>query len=231
LDVALCGGAEACVTPLAIGGFTSMKALHLGADPARASIPFDADRSGFVLGEGAGILALEELEHAKRRGARIYAEVTGFGESCDAYHITAPDPEGRGASLAMRNALADAGLTPADMDYINAHGTATPLNDRCETLAIHTVFGADARVPVSSTKSMTGHLLGAAGAAEAIVCAYAVRDGFIPATVNLRKQDPECDLNIIAGAGVETPVRYALSNSLGFGGHNAALVISRYEGD
>ncbi|MDR3278019.1 MAG: beta-ketoacyl-ACP synthase II [Oscillospiraceae bacterium] len=231
LDVMLCGGAEACVTPLAVGGFTSMKALHEGGDPARASIPFDRERSGFILGEGAGILVLEELERAKRRGARIYAEVMGFGESCDAYHITAPDPEGRGASLAMRNAVADAGLAPAEVDYINAHGTSTPLNDKCETLAIRTVFGASARVPVSSTKSMTGHLLGAAGAAEAIVCACAVRDGFIPATVNLRNQDPECDLNVVAGAGVASPVRHALSNSLGFGGHNAALVISRYEGD
>jgi 3-oxoacyl-[acyl-carrier-protein] synthase II len=227
-DVMLCGGAEACVIPLAMGGFTSMQALHVGSDASRASIPFDRERSGFVLGEGAGMLILEELERAKARGARIYAEVTGFGDSCDAYHITAPEPTGRGAVLAMKNALADAGLPPSEIDYINAHGTSTQLNDRGEALAINKVFGAGARVPVSSTKSMTGHLLGAAGAVEAIVCARAVRDGFIPANINLRERDEDCAVNLVT-AGTETPVRHALSNSLGFGGHNATLIISRYE--
>jgi 3-oxoacyl-[acyl-carrier-protein] synthase II len=227
-DVMLCGGAESCVTPLAVGGFTSMKALHEGTDPNRASIPFDRARTGFVLGEGAGILILEEVEHAKRRGAQIYAEVLGFGESCDAYHITAPEPEGRGAALAIRNAIADASLTPAEIDYINAHGTSTQLNDRGETLAIRAVFGENGRAAVSSTKSMTGHLLGAAGAVEAIVCALAVRDGYIPATVNIQNQDPECALNLVANTGRAELIRYALSNSLGFGGHNAALVIARF---
>jgi 3-oxoacyl-[acyl-carrier-protein] synthase II len=206
-----------------------MKALHLGTDASRASIPFDSERSGFVLGEGAGMLVLEDMERAEARGARIYAEVTGFGDSCDAYHITAPEPTGRGAILAMENAIRDAKLSPNDIGYINAHGTSTPLNDRCEALAINSVFGAGTRVHVSSTKSMTGHLLGAAGAVEAIVCAHAVRDGFLPANINLRERDVECELNIIIGAGLEAPVRHALSNSLGFGGHNATLVISRYE--
>jgi 3-oxoacyl-[acyl-carrier-protein] synthase II len=228
-DVMLCGGAEACVIPLAMGGFTSMQALHTGSDAARASIPFDRERSGFVLGEGAGMLMLEELEHAKARGARIYAEVTGFGDSCDAYHITAPEPTGRGAVLAMENAISDAGLSPSDIGYINAHGTSTQLNDKGESIAINKVFGAGTRVPVSSTKSMTGHLLGAAGAVEAIVCAYAVRDGFLPANINLRERDADCAVNLVTGTGAETPVRHALSNSLGFGGHNATLIISRYE--
>ncbi|GHV36979.1 3-oxoacyl-[acyl-carrier-protein] synthase 2 [Clostridia bacterium] len=226
-DVMLCGGAEACVIPLAIGGFTSMKALHEGSDKSRASIPFDRERSGFVLGEGAGMLVLEELEHAKARGAALCAEVTGFGDSCDAYHVTAPEPTGRGAALAMANALRDAGLNPRDIDYINAHGTSTPLNDKCEARAINDVFGEGTTVPVSSTKAMTGHLLGAAGAVEAIVCAFAVRDGFLPANINLRELDAECNLNVLT-AGLETPARHALSNSLGFGGHNATLIISRY---
>jgi 3-oxoacyl-[acyl-carrier-protein] synthase II len=227
-DVMLCGGAEACVIPLAIGGFTSMQALHIGDDASRASIPFDRERSGFVLGEGAGILVLEELEHALSRGARIYAEVTGFGDSCDAHHITAPEPNGRGAVLAMENALSDANLSPSDVGYINAHGTSTPLNDRGEAIAINKVFGEGTRVPVSSTKSMTGHLLGAAGAVEAIVCAYAVRDGYIPANINLRERDSDCAVNVIT-SGTETPVRHAMSNSLGFGGHNATLIISHCE--
>jgi len=230
-DVMLCGGAEACVIPLAMGGFTSMKALHEGADPNFASIPFDSERSGFVLGEGAGMLMLEELEHAKARGATIYAEVTGFGESCDAYHITAPEPSGSGAVAAMQTAIADAGLTPADIGYINAHGTSTPLNDKGEAIAITKLFGEGADVAVSSTKSMTGHLLGAAGAVEAIVCANTVREGFVPPTINTKNIDPECAVNVITGAGIEVPVKHSISNSLGFGGHNATLVISRYEGD
>ena len=230
-DVMLCGGAEACVIPLAVGGFTSMQALHVGDNPARASIPFDRERSGFVLGEGAGMLVLEELEHATARGAAIYAEVSGFGESCDAYHITAPHPEGSGAILAMQNAISDASLLPCDVGYINAHGTSTPLNDKGEAIAINAVFGDGTQIPVSSTKAMTGHLLGAAGAVEAIVCAYAVRDGFLPANINLNEQDPECRVNLVTGTGSAAAIKHALSNSLGFGGHNAALIISRYEGD
>ncbi|GHT80109.1 hypothetical protein FACS1894104_5560 [Actinomycetota bacterium] len=190
-DVVVCGGAEAVVVPMAMGGFTSMQALHTGTDPKRASIPFDAQRSGFVLGEGAGIVVLENLEHAQARNATIYAELCGFGATCDAYHITAPDPSGDGAVGAMRRALDDAGLAPNAIDYINAHGTSTPLNDKGEAAAIHTLFAdkdfvekdfaeKDSLPPVSSTKSMTGHLLGAAGAIEAIICALAVRDGFIP---------------------------------------------------
>jgi 3-oxoacyl-[acyl-carrier-protein] synthase II len=228
-DVMLCGGAEACVSPLAVGGFTSMKALYEGCDPARASIPFDKERRGFVLGEGAGMLMLEELSHAKARGARIYAELVGFGDSCDAYHITAPDPSADGAARALANAICDAGLTPADIGYINAHGTSTPLNDKCETLAIHRVFGEETQIPVSSTKSMTGHLLGAAGAVEAIVCVNAVREGFLPPNINLREPDPECRLNIITEPGENAGVKYALSDSLGFGGHNGAVVFARYD--
>ena len=228
-DVMLCGGADACVSELAIGGFTSMRALHTGCDPERASIPFDRERSGFVLGEGSGMLMLEELEHAKKRGATIFAEVTGYGESCDAHHITAPDPTGSGAVKAMQSAISDAGLSPADIGYINAHGTSTPLNDKGEALAINNVFG-DYAVPVSSTKAMTGHMLGAAGAVEAIVCALSVRDGFMPPNINLRERDSECDLNIITGDGLLSPVRHAMSNSFGFGGHNATVIISRYEG-
>ena len=227
-DVMLCGGADACVSELAIGGFTSMRALHTGCNPERASIPFDRERSGFVLGEGSGMLMLEELEHAKKRGAAIFAEVTGYGESCDAHHITAPDPTGSGAVKAMQSAISDAGLSPADIGYINAHGTSTPLNDKGEALAINNVFG-DYAVPVSSTKAMTGHMLGAAGAVEAIVCALSVRDGFIPPNINLCERDPECDLNIITGDGLLSPVRHAMSNSFGFGGHNATVIISRYE--
>jgi len=229
-DVMLCGGTEACVNPLAIGGFTSMKALHEGADATRASIPFDAERSGFVLGEGAGVLVLEELEHARRRGAKILAEVTGYGATCDAHHITAPEPSGKPAARAMSDALRDAGLSPGDLSYINAHGTSTPMNDKTETLAIKTAFGeASARIPVSSTKSMLGHLLGAAGAVEAIICVQALTDGFIPATINYRQPDPECDLDIVPNEGRAATLRHAMSVSLGFGGHNAAVIFSRYE--
>ncbi|MDR1116704.1 MAG: beta-ketoacyl-ACP synthase II [Oscillospiraceae bacterium] len=231
LDAVLCGGAEGCITPLAIGGFTSMKALSESGDPNRASIPFDLDRDGFVMGEGAGILMLEELEHARKRGAKIYAEVTGYAATCDAYHITAPDPTGQGGADAMRLAVEDAGLRSEDIGYINAHGTSTPLNDKGETLAVKKVFGDKAYgIPISSTKSMTGHLLGAAGAIEAIICAYAVKDGFIPATINYEKPDPDCDLDIVPNVGRSAPVKHAMSNSLGFGGHNASIIISRYDG-
>jgi 3-oxoacyl-[acyl-carrier-protein] synthase II len=228
LDAALCGGAEGCVTPLAIGGFTSMQALHTGDDPARASIPFDKERSGFVLGEGAAVLMLEELENALARGAKIYAEVVGFGESCDAFHITAPEPHGAGSALAMRNAVADAGISPAEIDYINAHGTSTELNDKCECEAIKQVFGNETDVLISSTKSMTGHLLGAAGAVEAMFCALSLRDGFILPTIGTKELSEECSLNILLGDGKKKDIKYALSNSLGFCGHNGAVVFGAY---
>jgi 3-oxoacyl-[acyl-carrier-protein] synthase II len=230
-DAVLTGGAESVVIPLAIGGFTSMQALYTGLHVERASIPFDAERSGFVLGEGAGMLMLEEWEHAHARGALIYAELSGFGASCDAYHITAPDPQGSGGIRAMRRALEDAGLRPEEIDYLNAHGTSTPLNDKGEAKAIKAVFGPDCALPVSSTKSMTGHLLGAAGAIEALICAHAVREGFIPPTINYRVFDPECDLDVVPNKGRALACEHAMSNSLGFGGHNATLVVSRYVKD
>ena len=230
-EVMLCGGTEASVTPLAIGGFTSMKALTQSEDPARASIPFDAERSGFVLGEGAGVLLLEELEHAQARGARIYAEVLGYGATCDAYHMTAPRPDGSGGAKAMAMALSDGGVEPEAVDYINAHGTSTHLNDAGETAAIKTVFGQHAaRLAVSSTKSMTGHMLGAAGAVEAIFTALALHDGFIPATINYRTPDPACDLDVVPNAGRQSDIRFAVSNSLGFGGHNGSLLLKKWEG-
>jgi len=228
--VMLCGGAEAAITPLAMGGFTSMKALTESQDPARASIPFDAQRSGFVMGEGAGVLMLEEYEHAKSRGAKIYAEVIGYGANCDAHHITAPAPGGAGGAACMAQALADAGIAPEEVDYINAHGTSTPMNDACETAAIHSTFGGRAeKLLVSSTKSMTGHLLGAAGAVEAIFTALALKEGFIPATIGYREADPACDLDIVPNEGRKADIRVALSNSLGFGGHNAAIVLRKWE--
>ena len=226
-DAAVCGGSEATVVPLGVGGFTAMQALHIGDNPSRASIPFDAERSGFVMGEGAGILVLEEYQQARARGAHIYAEIAGFGASCDAFHITAPEPEGRGALASMSRAISDAGLSTADIDYINAHGTSTPLNDKSETLAIHTLFGAETSVPVSSTKSMTGHMLGAAGAVEAIACIMALHDDFIPPTINYRVPDPECALDVVPNEGRATQVKVAMSNSLGFGGHNTSLVLSK----
>ncbi|MDR3149575.1 MAG: beta-ketoacyl-ACP synthase II [Oscillospiraceae bacterium] len=230
-DVMMCGGTEACVSPLTIGGFTSMKALYEGGDVSRASIPFDAERSGFVLGEGAGIIVLEELEHALKRGADILAELSGYGASCDAYHITAPEPTGVMAVRAISDAISDAGLAPEQIGYINAHGTSTPMNDKTETLAVKSAFGySAAEIPVSSTKSMTGHLLGAAGTVEAIVCVNALRDGFVPATINYRVPDPECALNIVPNAGRAISVEHAMSISLGFGGHNAALIFSKYGG-
>ena len=228
-EVMLCGGGEAAITPLAMGGFTAMKALYEGTDPRRASIPFDAERSGFVMGEGAGALLLEELDHALARGARIYAEVAGYGANCDAHHITAPAPGGAGGAACIALALADGDIMPEAVDYINAHGTSTPLNDASETAAIHTVFGnRAAELMVSSTKSMTGHLLGAAGAVEAIFTALALKEGFVPATIGYQVPDPACDLDIVPNTGRNANLRIALSNSLGFGGHNAALVLKKW---
>lgn len=229
-DVMLCGGTESAVTPLAIGGFTSMKALCQNDDPSRASIPFDAERSGFVLGEGAGILLLEELEHAKARGAKIYAELVGYGATCDAYHMTAPRPDGSGAAKAMAMAIADAGAAPEEVGYINAHGTSTPLNDAGETAAVKAVFGDHAyKLAMSSTKSMTGHMLGAAGAVEAIFTALSLHDSFLPATIHYSVPDPACDLDVVPNEGRSADIRYALSNSLGFGGHNGSILLKKWE--
>ena len=229
-DVMLCGGTEAAVTPLAIGGFTSMKALSQATDPARASIPFDAERTGFVLGEGTGVLVLEELEHALKRGAHIYAEIVGYGVTCDAYHMTAPRPDGSGGAKAMAMAIADAGITPEEVGYINAHGTSTHLNDAGETAAVKTVFGDHARkLAMSSTKSMTGHMLGAAGAVEAIFTAMTLKDGYLPATIHYSVPDPECDLDVVPNEGRSADVRYAPSNSLGFGGHNGSVLLKKWE--
>ncbi len=229
-DVMLCGGTEAAVTPLAIGGFTSMKALSQATDPARASIPFDAERSGFVLGEGAGVLVLEELEHARKRGAHIYAEIVGYGVTCDAYHMTAPRPDGSGGAKAMAMAIADAGIEAEEVGYINAHGTSTHLNDAGETAAVKTVFGDHAhKLAMSSTKSMTGHMLGAAGAVEAIFTALTLKDGYLPATIHYAVPDPECDLDVVPNVGRSADVRYALSNSLGFGGHNGSILLKKWE--
>ncbi len=227
-DIVLCGGTENGIIPIALAGFSNMKALHTGDDPTCASIPFDARRSGFVMGEGAGCLVLESLTHAQARGATILAEVAGYGASGDAYHITSPAPEGDAAARAIRGAIEDAGLTPADVDYINAHGTSTPLNEKYETIAIKKAFGDAAyKVKVSSTKSMTGHLLGGAAAVEAIACVMAIRDGIIPPTIGYQEPDPECDLDITPNKAVEMPVNVAISNSLGFGGHNACILFKK----
>ena len=229
-DVMLCGGAESAVTPLAIGAFTSMRALTQNPDPNRASIPFDAEHSGFVLGEGAAVLLLEELGHAQARGAQIYAEVVGYGATCDAYHMTAPRPDGSGGAKAMEMALADGGVKPDEVDYINAHGTSTPLNDASETTAVKAVFGDHAyQLAISSTKSMTGHMLGAAGAVEALFCAKTLQEGYLPATINYQVPDPACDLDVVPNQGRSADVRYALSNSLGFGGHNGSLLFKKWE--
>lgn len=227
-DIMLTGGAEASITPLGIGGFSSMKALSTATDKNRASIPFDAERNGFVMGEGAGALVLEEYEHAKKRGATIYAEIVGYGVSCDAFHMTAPDSEANGAAACFKMALNDAQLSADDIDYINAHGTSTPLNDKLETLGVKKVFGEDTKVMVSSTKGNTGHLLGAAGAIEAIITVKALQDGFVPATINYSQPDPECDLDIVPNIGRQQEIQYAMSNSLGFGGHNACIVLKKY---
>lgn len=229
LDVCMCGGSEASITDLGVGGFTSMKALNETDDITRASIPFDKERNGFIIGEGAGCLMLESLEHARARGARIYGEVLGFGASCDAHHITAPSPGGEGAAMAMQAALDDARLQADEIGYINAHGTSTPMNDKCEAAAIKAVFGGN-KVFVSSTKSMTAHMLGAAGAVEGIICILAIGEGVLPPTINYRVPDEECDLNIIANTAVKAECKYAISNSLGFGGHNATIVFGGHHG-
>ena len=229
-EVMLAGGAEASITPLAMGGFTSMSALTTASDPKRASIPFDAERSGFVMGEGSAILVLEELDHALARNAKIYGEIVGYGATCDAYHITAPDPTGVWSAACMEQALNDAGLSPEKVDYINAHGTSTPLNDSGETAAIHKVFGDHAKeLMVSSTKSMTGHLLGASGAVEAMFSVLALKDGFVPATINYQVPDPACDLDIVPNEGRQADIKVAISDSLGFGGHNTCLVFRKWE--
>lgn len=229
-DVCLCGGSEAAITPLAVGGFTAMRALATTADVSRASIPFDAERSGFVMGEGSAMLMLESLEHAQARGAHIYAEVVGYGATCDAHHITAPRPDGSGGAMAMSLALEDGAIAPTDIDYINAHGTSTNLNDAGETAAVKAIFGDHAyHLAISSTKSMTGHMLGAAGAMEAFICAKALEEGFIPATIHHQIPDPACNLDIVPNQGRTQTIRYALSNSLGFGGHNASIVLKRWE--
>ena len=226
----MCGGSEGCICEMGIGGFTVMHALNLSTDPKRASIPFDAERSGFVMGEGAGILVIEELEHAKKRGAKIYGEIVGYGATCDAHHITAPDPEGLGAANCMKMAVEDAGLKPEDVDYINAHGTSTPLNDAGETKAIKAAFGDHAyKLMVSSTKSMTGHLLGGSGAVEAIITTKALQEGFVPATINYQVPDPACDLDIVPNEGRKADIKVAISNSLGFGGHNATTAFKKWE--
>jgi len=229
-DVMITGGAEATVTPMAMGGFANMKALSERNDsPATASRPFDATRDGFVMGEGAAVVILEELEHAEKRGARIYAEIVGYGATGDAYHLTAPAPNGEGAQRAMKRAMKDGGLLPADIQYINAHGTSTPANDLNETAAIKAVFGEHARqLNVSSTKSATGHMLGAAGAVEFVVGALVVNENIIPPTINYETPDPDCDLNYTPNTPVERDVTAVLSNSFGFGGHNTTLAIRRY---
>jgi 3-oxoacyl-[acyl-carrier-protein] synthase II len=228
-DVMVCGGSESPITYLGVSGFSSLKALSTrNDDPERASRPFDRDRDGFVVAEGAGILVIEELEHARKRGARIYAEVLGFGASCDAYHITAPEESGEGPARAMRWALKDARLAPEDIDYVNAHGTSTIYNDRVETKSLKMVFGDHAKkLAVSSTKSMTGHLLGGSGALEAAITSLAISEGVVPPTVNYETPDPECDLDYVPNAARKMEVRAAISNSLGFGGHNAVICLGK----
>lgn len=227
-DAMLAGGAEAALTPLSLSGFCGLQALSLSTDPNRASIPFDAERNGFVIGEGAGAVVLEDYESAVRRGARIYAEIVGYGATADAYHMTAPHPEATGPAAAMRIAVEDAKIPPDAVSYINAHGTSTQLNDKAETLAIKKVFGDHAyKLSVSSTKSMTGHLLGAAGAIEAVASVMSIVEGFLPPTINYQTADPECDLDYVPNQGRKAEVHYALSNSLAFGGHNASLLFAK----
>lgn len=231
LDACIAGGSEAPITRIALAGFNNMTALTRESDPKLASLPFDIRRSGFVIGEGGGIVILESLDTALERGARIIAEVVGYGSTADAYHITSPDPDGEGAAMAMKLAMQEAGVQPADIDYINAHGTSTPLNDKYETIAIKKALGeAAGKVAVSSTKSMTGHLLGAAGAVEAIAAALATRDDIIPPTIGYGQPDPDCDLDYVPNQARKKTVRYVLSNSLGFGGHNGTLCIKKWEG-
>lgn len=229
-DVMVVGGTEASITPTGVAGFSNIKALSTVTDKLRASIPFDKERSGFVMGEGAGVIVLEELEHAKKRNAKIYAEMVGYGASSDAYHITSPLPDGEGGARAMINAMEDAGITPKDVTYINAHGTSTPLNDKCETSAVKTALGEYANtVMVSSTKGHTGHLLGAAGGVEAIACVKAIEDNFVPATIGYKEKDEECDLDIVPNIGRNIEVKVAMSNSLGFGGHNSTVIFKKYQ--
>lgn len=231
VDVMVAGGSEAAVVPFGVAGFGAMKALSCrNDDPERASRPFDADRDGFVIAEGAGILVLESEEHAKARGAEILAEVVGYGESCDGYHITSPRPDAAGAIYAMEMALTDAAMDPSKVDYFNAHGTSTKYNEISEAMALQRVFGEDTMPPVSSTKSMMGHLLGAAGGVEAIACILAIRDGILPPNINFDTPDPECKVNIVANEAREAKIDVTMSNSLGFGGHNASIIIARYGG-
>ena len=229
-DICVAGGAESAITPVGVAGFSALTALSESEDPLRASIPFDKDRNGFVMGEGAGVVVLEELEHAKARGAKIYAELAGYGATGDAYHITSPAEDGSGAAKAMEYAIADAGMKPEDIDYINAHGTATHHNDLFETKAIKLALGDHAyKVKINSTKSMIGHLLGAAGGVEFIDCVKSIQDGFVHATAGLKVDDPECDLDYTKGDGVSMEVKTVLTNSLGFGGHNACLLVRKFE--
>lgn len=231
LDLAIAGGTEAPINDVAIAGFYNMQALSDTTDCDRLCIPFDKERNGFVMSEGAGLVMLEELEHAKKRGASILAEVVGYGATDDAYHITGPDPEGMGAAMAMKNALADAGVAPEQVAYINAHGTSTPLNEQIETRAIKTAFGGHAyKLAVSSTKSVTGHMLGAAGGVEAIITALALHDGVIPPTIGYKVPDEDCDLDYVTEGARRVDFEYAMSNSLGFGGHNASLLLKKYDG-
>ncbi len=228
-DAILAGGTESSICSVGMAGFENMKALSYATDKNRASIPFDKERNGFVMGEGAGVLVLEELEHAIQRGAKIYAEVVGYGATSDAYHITSPAPEGEGGARAMKRAIKDANVTPEEIDYINAHGTSTHLNDSCETMAIKSALGeASKKVMVSSTKGNIGHLLGAAGAVEAIFCSKAIEDQIIPPTINYQEKDEECDLDIVPNEVRKAKVEVVMSNSLGFGGHNASIVLKKY---
>lgn len=229
-DIALTGGCEASITPIAIAGFANMRALSTSDDPAKASTPFDKDRGGFVMGEGAGVLVLESLEHAQKRGAKILAEIVGYGSTCDAYHITSPSPEAVSAAKAMENAVKEAGIEMGEVSYINAHGTSTYYNDLYETRAIKNAFKEDAKnIPISSTKSMVGHLLGAAGAVESIACVKALQEGFIPPTIGYTESEEELDLDYVPNNGREAELKYALNNSLGFGGHNACLLFKKWD--
>lgn len=228
-EAVFCGGCEASITPSGIAGFTTIKALNVTEDKTRASIPFDKERAGFVMGEGAGVLVLEELEHAKKRGAHIYAEVVGYGASSDAYHITSPAPNGEGGARAMMSAIKDANINSEDITYVNAHGTSTHLNDLYETAAIKTTFKDTEKLYVSSTKGHTGHLLGAAGAVEAIICAKAIEEEVIPPTIGYKEKDEDCDLNVVPNKAINKKIEYAMSNSLGFGGHNSSVILKKYE--
>ncbi len=228
-EVMLAGGSEASISPIGVAGFSSLTALNTTEDVNRASIPFDKERAGFIMGEGAGVLVLEELEHALARGAKIYAEMAGYGATCDAYHITSPVEDGSGAAMAMKYALSDAGFNPEDIDYINAHGTSTPYNDLFETKAIKLAFGDYAyKVKINSTKSMIGHLLGAAGGVEGLVCVKSIEEGFVHKTANLIVEDEDCDLDYCKDSGINMEVNAAMSNSLGFGGHNASIIFKKY---